>query len=102
MAYGLPTISSLAPIGQAVRWSLSLFKAGGYTASFNAPSAGVLSILWMTASAQASRANHKPEPVVMASGTKSFGAAGPYVFCEYLVAPLNEPSTVAARGTRSS
>ena len=55
----LPTISTM-------------LKAGGYSLSFNAPGAGVLKVQWTTRA----HGGHQAKPVVIASGSQTFGAAG--------------------------
>lgn len=66
----------LSPKGSAPT-ILSLLKTGGYSLSFNAPGAGVLTVQWTTVSAQASRhVTHKAKKVVVASGSQTFSAAG--------------------------
>jgi hypothetical protein len=50
----------------------SLLGSGGYTPSFSAPGAGLLTARWTTARAQASQARS----VLVASGSHRFGAAG--------------------------
>jgi trimeric autotransporter adhesin len=55
----------------------SLLKTGRYSLSFTAPGPGVLAIQWTSTTAQASKhASHKAKPVVVASGSKTFGTAG--------------------------
>jgi uncharacterized delta-60 repeat protein len=54
-----------------------LLKTGGYALAFDAPEPGVLSVRWTSATTQASRrTSHAAKPIVVASGTRTFPAAG--------------------------
>jgi hypothetical protein len=54
-----------------------LLKTGSYSLSFMAPGPGVLTIQWTSTTAQASKhTSRKAKPVVVATGSETFGAAG--------------------------
>jgi hypothetical protein len=54
-----------------------LLKTSGYALAFNAPEPGVLSLRWTSATTQASRRTGRAvKPIVVASGTRTFPAAG--------------------------
>jgi hypothetical protein len=62
-----------AALAGAVSLKSGLLSSGVYSLAFNAPSAGVLSIHWTASGAQASR---NLKPVVVARGSRTFGASG--------------------------
>ena len=53
-----------------------LVKSGVCSIIFNAPGPGTITVRWMSTSAQASRHRHKARPIIVASGTRTFNAAG--------------------------
>ncbi len=70
----IATLSRLAPTGKAAKLT-ALLKAGGYSFSFQAPSAGTLVISWYQVP-KGAHVSAKAKPVLVATGRTSFSKAG--------------------------
>lgn len=68
-------LKQLAPVGKLATIA-ALLKHGGYSFSFNAPSAGRLVVSWYQVPNGAHLASGKPKPVLIATGKASFTKPG--------------------------